>query len=58
MQVIVGTYLFQSIYVVSGPITNQLLIPEVSEIFRMIVTNGIILYALLYEGGRVRNAQN
>lgn len=54
LQVVIGTYLFQSIYVVSGPLANQLLVPEVSEILRMIVTNGIILYALIYEGGRAR----
>jgi simple sugar transport system permease protein len=56
-QVVVGTYLFQTIYVLSGPIANELLIPEFAEIIRMIITNLIILYALLY--GEIRkNAQN
>jgi simple sugar transport system permease protein len=57
---IVGTYLFQSIYLLSVPIANELLLPEISEIFRMIIANSIILYALLkrkgpytYEKGRV-----
>lgn len=50
--VILGTFLFQTIYSVSGPVANDLLIPEVAEIFRMIITNGVILAALLYEGGR------
>lgn len=44
---IIGTYLFQSIYLISIPIANELLLPEVSEILRNIITNGIILYALI-----------
>ena len=48
---ILGTFLFQTIYVYSGPIANTLLVPEVSEIFRVIISNGIILYALLQSGG-------
>jgi len=47
LQGIVGTYLFQSIYLLSVPIANELLLPEVSEIMRTIIANGIILYALL-----------
>ncbi|MBU1170018.1 MAG: ABC transporter permease [Proteobacteria bacterium] len=50
--VILGTFLFQTIYSVSGPVANDLLIPEVAEIFRLMITNGVILAALLYEGGR------
>lgn len=50
--VIVGTFLFQTTYLISGPIANALMIPEVAEILRMIITNSIILYALLYEGGK------
>jgi len=52
IQVIIGTFLFQSVYVYTGPIANTLLLPEVSEIVRVIIVNGIILYALLYEGRR------
>lgn len=44
---ILGTYLFQSIYLLSVPLANQLLLPEISEILRMLITNAIILYALL-----------
>ncbi len=47
---ILGTFLFQTIYVYTGPIANTILVPEVSEIIRVILSNGIILYALLYEG--------
>ncbi|KUG05111.1 branched-chain amino acid transport system permease protein livm [hydrocarbon metagenome] len=53
-QAILGTFLFQTIYVYTGPIANTLLVPEVSEIIRVIISNGIILYALLYEGGGKR----
>lgn len=56
-QVVIGTYLFQTIYVLSGPVANELLIPEFAELTRMIITNLIILYALLY-GGIRKNAQN
>ncbi len=52
LQAFLGTFLFQSVYVYSGPLANALLLPEVSEIFRVMISNGIILYALLFEGGR------
>jgi simple sugar transport system permease protein len=50
--VIVGTFLFQTTYLISGPIANEMMLPEVAEIFRLMITNAIILYALLYEGGK------
>lgn len=46
-QAILGTYLYQTIYLLSAPIANIILIPQMSEIIRMIITNGIILYAFL-----------
>ncbi len=49
-QAVLGTYLYQTTFLLSVPVANELLIPEMSEIVRMIVTNGIILYAFLYEG--------
>lgn len=52
---LLGTYLYQTTFLLSVPVANALLIPEMSEIIRMIVTNGIILYAFLYEGVRRRN---
>jgi simple sugar transport system permease protein len=58
VQAVIGTFLFQTTYVISGPIANALLVPEVAEILRMILTNGVILYAMLYEGGSARHAQN
>ncbi len=51
---VLGTFLFQTTYLISGPIANELMIPEVAEIFRLMITNGIILYALLYEGGKIK----
>jgi simple sugar transport system permease protein len=51
-QVILGTMLFQGVYVFSSPLANALVIPEMSEIVRVIITNGIILYALLFQGRR------
>ena len=48
-QAMFGTYLYQTTFLISVPVANSLLIPELSEIIRMIVTNGIILYAFLYE---------
>ena len=50
-----GTYLYQTTFLLSVPVANAFLIPEMSEIIRMIVTNGIILYAFLYEGVKRRN---
>jgi len=52
IHVVIGTFLFQTTYLISGPIANELMIPEVAEIFRLMITNAIILYALLYEGGK------
>jgi simple sugar transport system permease protein len=51
IHVILGTFLFQMVYIFSSPLANTLLIPEMSEILRVVITNGIILYALLYQGG-------
>lgn len=48
---VLGTYMFQSIYLMSVPIANQLLLPEISEILRMMISNGIILYAILRKRG-------
>ncbi len=56
-QVVLGTYLFQTIYVLSGPLANELLVPEVAEIIRMLIANSIILWALIHEGaGKISEA--
>ncbi len=54
IHVATGTFLFQTTYLISGPIANEMMVPEVAEIFRLMITNGIILYALIHEGGKHR----
>lgn len=51
-QVIVGTFLFHTMYVLSGPLANDLLVPEMTEICRLLLTTGVILFALLHRGGK------
>lgn len=50
--VLLGTFLFQGILAVALPVVNNLL-PEsnLSEVIRIIISNGIILYALTKAGG-------
>lgn len=50
--VVVGTLLFQTLLTTALPVANQLL-PDsgLSEIIRIVVSNGIILYALTQAGG-------
>jgi len=51
--VVIGTFLFQSLLVVAPPVINVLVEGSFSEVFRGIVSNGVILYALAtkWEGG-------
>ena len=45
--VIIGTFLFQGLLVVALPVANQVLSgTDLSDIMRMIISNGIIIYAL------------
>lgn len=46
-QAMLGTVLFQAMLVLSAPIANVVLAPEAAEIVRMLLTNAIILFALL-----------
>jgi simple sugar transport system permease protein len=46
-EAVLGTYLLQSIYLLTVPIANAILVPELTEIIRTMITYGIILYALL-----------
>lgn len=50
--VVIGTFLFQAIITVAMPVANQLA-PDggLAEVARIIVSNGIILYALMQSGG-------
>lgn len=44
-----GTFLYQITYLLSIPVANALLIPEMAEILRTIVTSSIILYAFIFQ---------
>lgn len=46
---LIGTFLYQTTYLLSIPVANALLIPEMAEIIRTIITSGIILYAFIFE---------
>ena len=46
-EAVLGTYLLQTMYLLTVPIANEILIPELTEILRTFITYGIILYALL-----------
>lgn len=50
--VLIGTFLFQGILALGLPVANQF-IPEsnLSEVMRLIISNGIIIYALTQTGG-------
>ena len=52
VHVIIGTILFQSLLVVALPVINVIAEGSMSEVIRVIVSNGIILYALTREGGK------
>lgn len=47
-QAVLGALLFQSLYVLSAPIANEVFIPESAEILRMLITNAVILYAFMH----------
>ncbi|MDD4238066.1 MAG: ABC transporter permease [Desulfotomaculaceae bacterium] len=51
-EAVLGAYLLQTIYLLTVPIANEILIPEVTEILRTFITYSIILYALLYRDKR------
>jgi len=45
-QALIGAFLFNSLLVVAPPVANRLIESEIAEILRLIISNGIILYAL------------
>ena len=45
-QALIGTFLFNSLLVVAPAVANRLVENEIAEIMRVIISNGIILYAL------------
>jgi len=50
--VVVGTVLFQSILTVALPVTSQVVAGDFSETARLIIQNGMILYALTRRADR------
>ena len=46
LHAIIGVVLFQTLLTVAMPVTNQLIEGNISEIARVIISNGMILYAL------------
>lgn len=42
-----GAFLFNAILVFSTPLANTLLVPELSDVTRVLVTNGVLLYAMI-----------
>lgn len=49
--VVVGTFLFQGILTMTPTVVNGLIKTDMSETIRIIVSNGMILYALTRKGG-------
>jgi simple sugar transport system permease protein len=50
--VIIGTFLFQAILTVALPVTSQVVQGDISETARLIIQNGMILYALTRRGDK------
>ncbi|HOO65119.1 MAG TPA: ABC transporter permease, partial [Synergistaceae bacterium] len=46
MNVIIGTILFQGILTMTPSVINSMIQTDMSEVIRIIVSNGMILYAL------------
>ncbi len=56
--VIIGTFLFQGMLVVALPVANQAMSgTDLSDIMRMIISNGIIIYALTKTKGGAANEE-
>jgi len=50
--VLVGTFLFQAILTTALPVTSQVIEGDISETARLIIQNGMILYALTRASGQ------
>jgi simple sugar transport system permease protein len=46
VNVLVGTFLFQGLLTMTPSVINSILQTDMSEVIRIIVSNGMILYAL------------
>lgn len=52
VNVVVGTFLFQGILTMTPSVVNGIIKTDMSETIRIIVSNGMILYALTRKGGK------
>lgn len=50
--VILGTFLFQTLLTTALPVTSRVIEGDISEVARLIISNGMILYALTRGNGR------
>ena len=50
INVIIGTFLFQGILTMTPSVVNGIIKTDMSETIRIIVSNGMILYALTRKG--------
>ena len=50
LNVVVGTFLFQGILIMTPSVINSVLQMDISKVIRIIVSNGMILYALTRKG--------
>lgn len=56
--VVIGTFLFQGILVIALPVANKLFVgTDLSDIMRIIISNGIIIYALTKAKGGASNEE-
>jgi simple sugar transport system permease protein len=46
LNVVVGTFLFQSILTMTPSVINNILKTDISEVIRILISNGMIIYAL------------
>ena len=46
LNAVVGTFLFQSVLTMTPSVINNILQTDVSEVIRILVSNGMIIYAL------------
>ena len=54
VNVIIGTILYQGIVTMTPSVMNNLIHTDMSEVLRIIVSNGMILYALTRKSGASR----
>jgi simple sugar transport system permease protein len=46
LNVVIGTFLFQGIVTMTPSVMNSMIHTDMSEVIRIVVSNGMILYAL------------